>query len=376
MIMKTYVYADNAATTKVDKIAYDAMIPYLLEEYGNASQPYVFARKPKKALQEAREIIASCIGASPEEIFFTSGGTESDNWAIKGTVMFDEGNRTIITSSFEHHAVLRSCETMEKLGHRVMYLQPNREGIVSVDALVNKIEIKTGLVSLMIANNEIGTVQPIKELSIVAHEKGALFHTDAVQAVGHMEIDVKDLGVDLLSASAHKFNGMKGSGFLYVRRGCHLFSYADGGAQELGYRAGTENIAGIVCMAFALKNNYEKLRENKEKILGLETILLNSLAETGIEYVRNGSGEHLPGLLSLSFPGADGEAILHRMDLMGICISTGSACNSKDTEISHVLKAIKLDEKYASGTIRISLGKYNTEDDVNKIVWGLKKILM
>lgn len=374
-MMKEYIYADNAATTRVDQIAYDAMTPYLLEEYGNASQPYAFSRKPKKALQEAREIVASCIGASPDEIFFTSGGTESDNWAIKGAAMFDEGNRTIITSSFEHHAVLHSCEAMEKLGKRIMYLQPSREGIVSVDILANKIEAETNLVSVMFANNEIGTIQPIKELCTVTHEKGALFHTDAVQAVGHMEIDVKDLEIDLLSASAHKFNGIKGSGFLYVRKGCHLISYADGGAQEFGHRAGTENIAGIVCMAFALKHNCEKIKENKEKILGLETTLLNSLSEAGIEYIRNGFGEHLPGLLSLSFPGADGEAILHRMDLMGICISTGSACNSKDTEISHVLKAIRLDEKYAKGTIRISLGKYNTEDDVMKIVQGLKKIL-
>lgn len=374
--MKEYVYADNAATTKMDKSAYDAMMPFLLDEYGNVSQPYAFVREPKKALQEAREIIASCIGASSDEIFFTSGGTESDNWAIKGIAMSYEGYHTIITSSFEHHAVLYSCEALKRFGHQVLYLQPDCEGRVSTDTLENSIETGTKLVSVMLVNNEIGTVQPIKELCAVAHSKGALFHTDAVQAVGHLEVDVKDLGVDLLSASAHKFNGMKGCGFLYVRRGCQLSSYIDGGSQEFSHRAGTENIAGIVCMAAALKNNCENLKKNKEKILRLETVLLKALSESEIEYVRNGSGEHLPGLLSLSFPRADGEVILHRMDLLGICISTGSACNGKDTNISHVLKAIKLDEKYARGTIRISLGKYNTEDDVEKIVQGLKRILM
>ena len=334
--MKQYVYADNAATTKLDKVAFDAMSPFLMDEYGNASQPYAFARSPKKALQEARETIASCIGASPDEIFFTSGGTESDNWAIKGIVMSDEGNHTIITSSFEHHAVLHSCAALERKGHRVIYLRPDDNGVIS---------------------------------------KGALFHTDAVQAVGHVKIDVKSLGIDMMSASAHKFNGMKGCGFLYVHKGCQLPSYADGGSQESGHRAGTENIPGIVAMATALKNNCSQLDENKDRIARLEQELLRQLKETHIPFLRNGGESILPGLVSLSFPGADGEAILHRMDLMGICISTGSACNSQDTEISHVLKAIELNEDYAKGTIRISLGKYNTMEDVDKIVRGLEKIL-
>lgn len=373
--MKQYVYADNAATTQIDKIAVDAMMPYLFEEYGNASQPYAFSRMPKKALQEAREQIATCIGASPDEIFFTSGGTESDNWAIKGIAMSDEGNHTIITSSFEHHAVLHSCAAMERQGHKVVYLKPEKTGEISPDTLRREITKGTKLVSVMYANNEIGSVQPIKELSDIAHENGAIFHTDAVQAIGHVDVNVRSLGVDMLSASAHKFNGMKGCGFLYVRKGCELIPYADGGSQESGSRAGTENIPGIVAMAAALKNNCDHLEENRKIITVLENEFLIRLKETDIPFVRNGGINTLPGLISLSFSGADGEAILHRMDLLGICISTGSACNSQDTEISHVLKAIDLDEKYAKGTIRVSLGKYNTSEDVEKIVRGLAKIL-
>lgn len=373
--MKQYVYADNAATTQVDKIAADAMMPYLFEEYGNASQPYAFSRRPKKALQEAREQIAACIGASPGEIFFTSGGTESDNWAIKGIAMSDEENHTIITSSFEHHAVLHSCAAVERQGYRVLYLKPEKTGEISPDTLRRKITEGTKLVSVMYANNEIGSIQPIKELSDIAHENGVIFHTDAVQAMGHVDIDVRNLGIDMLSASAHKFNGMKGCGFLYVRKGCRLIPYADGGSQESGNRAGTENIPGIVAMAAALKNNCDHLEENRQKIITLENEFLNRLKETGIPFIRNGGINTLPGLISVSFLGADGEVILHRMDLLGICISTGSACNSRDTEISHVLKAIDLDEKYAKGTVRISLGKYNTLEDVEKIVRGLTKIL-
>lgn len=372
--MKKYVYADNAATTRMDEIAYDAMTPYLLNEYGNASQPYAFARQPKKALQEARETIASCIGASPDEIFFTSGGTESDNWAIKGIAMSRRIKHTIITSSFEHHAVLYTCTELERRGHNVVYIQPTRNGEISPDILDNYMDNSAGFASIMYVNNEIGSIQLIKKLCEVAHSKNVIFHTDAVQAVGHLKIDVKSLGVDLLSASAHKFNGMKGCGFLYIRSGCLLPSYINGGSQESGKRAGTENIAGIVCMAEALKNNCIHLQKNQEHILSLEQELIEQLKITNIPFVRNGGRNTLPGLISLSFPGADGEAILHRMDLMGICISTGSACNSKDKEISHVLKAIGLDENYAKGTIRISLGKYNTSEDVMRIVNGLVKI--
>lgn len=373
--MKQYVYADNAATTRIDKVAFEAMKPYLLEEYGNASQPYAFSRGPKKALQEARDVIAACIGAYPSEIYFTSGGTESDNWAIKGSATAGKRNNTIITSSIEHHAILHSCDAMERQGQKVIYLKPERTGEISPDLLKKTIAEDVKLVSIMYANNEIGAIQPIKDLSDIAHEKGALFHTDAVQAVGHVKIDVHSLGVDMLSASAHKFNGMKGAGFIYVRKGCNLLPYIDGGTQESGRRAGTENIPGIVAMAAALKNNCDQLEDNRKYITGLENKFMCLLKETGIPFIRNGGQHTLPGLISISFPGAEGEAILHSLDLLGICVSTGSACNSRKTEISHVLKAIDLDKKYAKGTIRVSLGKYNTLEDVEIIVRGIKKLL-
>jgi len=374
--MKQFIYADNAATTKLDIDAFEAMKPYLVEEYGNASQPYEFARKPKKALSEARETIAECINALPEEIFFTSGGTESDNWAIKGPALADlDKKRATITSAFEHHAILHSCEAIERLGYPVAYLMPTEDGIITTDTLSDSISNTTRLVSIMYANNEIGTIQPIKELCEVAHSHGAIFHTDAVQAVGHVEIDVQKIGVDMLSASAHKFNGPKGIGFLYIRKDTKIRPYADGGAQERQHRAGTENIASIVGMATALKKNCANLEYNMAHIRLLEHNLLEELRASHVPCVLNGGDNSLPGLISLSFSEADGEAILHRMDLMGISISTGSACNSVSTEISHVLKAIKLNEALAKGTIRISFGKNNTEDDVRAIVNALKKIL-
>ena len=372
--MSRLIYADNAATTRLDISAFEAMKPFLIDEYGNASQSYAFARKPKKALQDARETIASCIGAAPEEIFFTSGGTESDNWAIKGSALLNARKHATIASAFEHHAVLHPCEVIERCGYPVAYMWPTREGYVTTEVLKEYITSQTFLTSVMFANNEIGTVQPIKELCAIAHENGSLFHTDAVQAIGHIPVDVHDLGVDMLSASAHKFNGPKGVGFLYIRKGLKIMSYSDGGAQESGLRAGTENVAGIVGMAVALKNNCDALEENARYVAKLESKLLDMLDTSSIEYTRNGGKSRLPGLLSLSFPGADGEAILHRLDLTGICISTGSACNSKSTEISHVLHAIRLEDSYAKGTIRISLGKANTEEDVEAIFKALAKI--
>ena len=372
--MKQFIYADNAATTKLDIDAFEAMKPFLLDEYGNASQPYSFARKPKQALKEARAIIARCINAEPEEIFFTSGGTESDNWAIKGVAFADAEKHTIITSQIEHHAILRACEDVEKLGCPVIYLPVTKKGVVTPEVLNSAITSDTRLISIMYANNEIGTIEPIKELCEIAHRNGALFHTDAVQAVGHIEIDVKALGVDMLSASAHKFNGPKGIGFLYIKKGTPINSYASGGAQEFGMRAGTENVASIVGMAVALKKNCERIQEATRHLLTCETLLIEKLNNAGVDFIRNGSDNHIPGNISLSFRSADGETILHRLDLMGICVSTGAACDSVNTKVSHVLDAIGTEEEYAEGTIRISLSSINTIIEVNTIGDSLLKI--
>ncbi len=373
--MKQFIYADNAATTKLDIDAFEAMKPFLLEEYGNASQQYSFARKPKQALKEARAIIAQCINAEPEEIFFTSGGTESDNWAIKGVAFADAEKRTIITSQIEHHAILRACEDVKKFGCPVIYLPVTKEGVISPEALNSSITPDTHLVSIMYANNEIGTVEPIKELCEIAHRNGALFHTDAVQAVGHIKIDVKALGVDMLSASAHKFNGPKGIGFLYIKKGTPISSYASGGAQEFGMRAGTENIASIVGMAVALKKNCERIQDVTRHLLACEDLLIEKLKTAGIDFARNGSDNHIPGNISLSFKSADGETLLHRLDLMGICVSTGAACDSVNTKVSHVLNAISAEEEYAEGTIRIALSATNTIIEVDTIGDSLLKIL-
>ena len=373
--MKQMIYADNAATTKLDPDAFEAMIPFLTNEFGNPSQKYSFSRNPRKALEEARISIATCIGASPNEVFFTSGGSESDNWAIKSTAFHGGKEKAIITSSFEHHAVLHACAAVERLGYPVAYIPPAVDGMVSPERLSSLITDKTQLVSIMFANNEIGTIQQIKTLSAIAHSHGALFHTDAVQAVGHIPINVKQLDIDMLSASAHKFNGPRGIGFLYVRDGLTLPPLIDGGAQEAGRRAGTENVASIVAMAVALKNNCDKMHDSILAVSQLETYFLEHLDALGIRYCRNGSGKTLPGLISLSFRGKEGEAILHRLDLQGICVSTGSACNSQSTEVSHVLKAISLEDELAKGTIRIALGKDNTREEVDRIVLALRRIL-
>ena len=372
--MKEFIYADNAATTKLDIDAFEAMKPFLLEEYGNASQPYSFGRSAQKALKNARAQIAECIGALPEEIYFTSGGTESNNWVIKSSALSDPRKRPMITSEIEHHALLHSCAAIERSGYPVVYLPVNSFGEVSADRLRETLSDNTRLVSIMFSNNEIGTIQPIKELAEISHSSGALFHTDAVQAVGHVKIDVRTLGVDFLSASAHKFNGPKGTGFLYIRKGVDLLPYADGGKQEYGLRAGTENVAGIVGMAVALEKNCKEVDVHSEHLRELESRLLTQL-DGRIDYIRNGGVNRIPGNISLSFRNVEGEALLHRLDLMRICISTGSACDSVNTQISHVLKAINLDESYAKGTIRISLGKHNTVDEVDAIARALIKII-
>ncbi|MBQ7712013.1 MAG: cysteine desulfurase [Bacteroidales bacterium] len=364
-----HIYADNAATTPLNSKAYEAMLPYLMVDYGNASQPYAFARNPKKALKEARAEIAECIGALPEEIFFTSGGTESNNWVIQGAIKQD---KPIVTSAIEHHSVLEPCA----LTDNVVFLPVDKEGVVQSKQLENILgDNKYGITSVMFANNEIGTIEPIDELTSIAHQHNWLFHTDAVQAIGHVPIDVHEIDVDMLSASAHKFNGPKGIGFLYIKKGTQWPSLLLGGSQESNHRAGTENVASIVGMAIALQENVKSLDNNTKHISHLEDLLLISLKDSGIRFRRNGCQKHIPGNISISFPKNDGEAILHRLDLMGISVSTGSACDSTRNQISHVLKAIGLEETYAKGTIRITLSHHNTEQEVQTIVSALKKIM-
>jgi cysteine desulfurase len=371
------IYADNAATTKLDIEVFEEMKRFFLEEYGNASQPYSFSRITRKALSNSRKKIADCIGASPNEIYFTSGGTESNNWALKG-VMEHGIKNLIITSQIEHHSILNTCHFIEHTGNSVKYLPVDNFGIVSPldldKSIKDSIKDSVKIVSIMLANNEIGTIEPIKELCDITHKKDVLFHTDAVQAVGHIPINVNELGIDMLSASAHKFNGPKGVGFIYIRNGTKIRPFNDGGSQEFGMRAGTENIPGIVGMAHALKNNCDLLEKNAMHLSELEKILIEKLKLANIDFIRNGHNQ-LPGSISLSFRNIEGEMLLHRLDLKGISISTGSACDSKNTKATHVIEAINVPKEYKLGTIRITLGKNNTVDDVSFIADAIISIL-
>lgn len=377
--MKHLIYADNAATTKLDIDAFEAMKPFLLNEYANASQPYFFAKKARQALKDARETLAYCIGAEPEEIYFTSGGSESDNWAIKSFGIQGQ-KRRVITSEIEHHAVLHACRA--GVIEDVVYLSVDSKGTVSPGALENVLKKKTAnsseletLVSIMLVNNEIGTIEPIKEVATLAHQYDALFHTDAVQAVGHIPVNVEQLGVDMLSASAHKFNGPKGVGFLYIRKGTDVTPYIDGGAQEKKLRAGTENVPAIVAMAKALKKNCVQMMDTEKKLRKMEEIFISELKSSKLDFICNGSDCRVPGNISISIRGASGEMLLHRLDLKGIAISTGSACDSENTQISHVIKAIKVPEEYAMGTIRVSFGRDNQISDAKAVAQAVIDVL-
>lgn len=376
--MSELIYADNAATTALAPEALETMMPYLTTEYGNASQLYPFSRKARKAVENARAQIATCIGAAPDEILFTSCGTESNNWVLKSLALHPLIPKNVITSRIEHHAILNTCKRLEQYGRVCRYLSVSPQAVVDAKELemfLNS-DMGFGLVSLMFANNEVGSIQPIQELCAIAHRYHALFHTDAVQAVGHLPLDVHKLGLDFLSASAHKFNGPKGIGFLYKKRDIDLNPYIDGGSQEYGMRAGTENVAAIVGMAKALELNCTRMQQVTRHLSYLEDLLFSLLRERRIPYVRNGASVHMPGNISLSFIGYEGEVLLHRLALKGICVSTGSACDSQSTQLSHVLRAMCMSEEQALGTIRISLGPQNTENDVRVIASELQQILM
>ena len=367
--MKDRIYADHAATTPLMPEALEAMLPFLKEDFGNPSSLHGWSKPARRAVDGARAAIARCINAEPEEIFFTSGGTEADNWAIKGS------SGALMVSAYEHHAVLNAAASEARRGRRVVYAQPNPGGDLTPDMLARAWEGDFGLVSVMAANNEIGTVNPVGYLVRFAHGCGALFHTDAVQAVGHVPIDVKGMGVDLLSASAHKFNGPKGIGFLFVRRGVELEPIINGGQQEGGMRAGTENVASIVGMATALQMNCERMEENADRLRELTVRLREGISGICGDVVFPGEGKQLPGFTSVAFPGCSGEGLMHMLDLKGIAVSTGAACDSKNTQISHVLKAVNATNEIARSTIRITLGPENTVADVDAILAALKRIL-
>ncbi|MGJ0848212.1 cysteine desulfurase NifS [Tissierella praeacuta] len=375
--MGKYIYMDNAATTPVKKEVLEEMIPYFTEKYGNPSSVYSLGSLSKRAVEEAREKVANSIGADKKEIFFTGGGSEADNWAIKGIAYANKnkGNH-IITTKIEHHAILHTCEYLQKNGFEVTYLDVDEYGLIDLEELKKAITDKTILISIMFANNEIGTIQPIKKIGEIAKEKNIYFHTDAVQAMGHIRINVKELNIDLLSMSAHKFYGPKGIGALYIRQGVKIDSLISGGGQERNRRAGTENVPAIVGMGKAIELAYENLDEHNDKLIKLRDSLIQKI-QSNISYVRlNGHPTHrLPGNVNMCFRFIEGESLLLSLDMEGIAGSSGSACTSGSLDPSHVLLAIGLPHEIAHGSLRLSLGDFNTEEEIDYVVEKLVKIV-
>lgn len=374
---KKIYYFDHAATTYVKPEVFDAMKPWFTEFFGNPSSIYSLGRESKKAIEEARAQIAWCLNAHHTEVFFTGSGTEADNWAIKGVAFANRNKgKHLITSVIEHHAVLEAFEYLRKEGFEVTYLPVDENGLINPEDLKKEIRPDTTLVSIMYANNEIGTVQPIRELAAIAHEKGVVFHTDAVQAMGNIPVDVKELGVDLLSLSAHKFYGPKGVGALFVKKGVKLDSFMHGGAQERSRRAGTENVPGVIGMAAALKLATEKIEAYNQHLHRLSEKLIDKVLER-IPHVRlNGDREkRLPGNVNFSFRFIEGESLLLMLDMKGIQASSGSACTSGSLDPSHVLLAIGLPHEIAHGSLRITFGEKNTEEEVDYLVDSLEEIV-
>ncbi len=377
------VYLDHAATTRIHPAVQRKMAPFLRENFGNASTSYQLGIRAKDAMEEARTRIAECIGASAEEIYFTSGGSESDNWAIKSAAGASRAESAqhlggqIITSQIEHHAVLHSCDFLRDLGYEVREVSVNREGRIRLDILEQQLWKRTSVVSIMYANNEIGTIQPVKEISQLARKYGAIYHVDAVQAVGHIPIDLSAGHIDLLSASGHKFEGPKGIGFLYVRKGVALPSFIHGGAQESGKRAGTENVASIVGMAGALSIANRRLQREEREEEKLRNYLQERILREIPDVRVNGDMKHRhPGILSVSFKGVNGTCLTTLLNEYGICASTGSACSTGQASVSHVLKAIMTEEeqrRYGEGTVRFSLGPENTKAEMAYVVYILEE---
>ena len=378
---KRFVYADNAATTPMSETAFNAMKPWLTENYGNPSSLYRIGRAAKEALNEARTVVGKCLNAAepvnekndyaPGEIVFTGGGSQADNLAIRGFMHgpSSKGRKHIITSKIEHHAVLYTCEALEKEGYRVTYLNVDKEGRVDLEQLKAELSEDTALVSVMAANNEIGTIQPIKQIAELAHSVGAKFHTDAVQAVGHMHIDVQEMGIDMLSLSGHKFRGPRGTGVLYVKKGITLEPLVYGGGQERGLVSGTENTAGFIGLAAAMKEAVEGLDEKMGYVKKLTDKLVKGIMENiPYSHYTGDPVNRLPGTASFVFEAIEGEGLILRLDNAGVCGSTGSACSTGSLDPSHVLMAIGLPHEIAHGSLRLTLGEQNTEEDVDYII--------
>ena len=374
--MSKIVYADNAATTALSKQALEAMMPYLTSEHGNPSSLYSFGRNARRAIDNAHIKVADAIGAKPEEIYFTGGGTEADNWAIKSVAELKKSQgKHIITSSIEHHAVSHTLQYLEKKGYEVTYLEVNDVGQISLKELCSAIREDTILITIMTANNEIGTILPVAEIGKIAHENGILFHTDAVQAVGHIPIDVKQMNIDLLSLAGHKFRGPKGIGALYIRKGLRLPSNMLGGGQEHGLRSGTENVAGIMGLATALDEATVHLPENMKKVSAMRDRLIDGLLKIPHSKLTGDPVNRLPGTASFAFEFVEGESMVLLLDHHGICVSSGSACSSASLDPSHVLLAIGLPHEIAHGSLRLSINEDNTDEDINYILEKLPAVI-
>jgi len=371
------IYADNAATTKMSRTAIDAMLPYMETVYGNPSSLHTVGQTAKEALEKARETVAQCLGCEAREITFTSGGSEADNQAILTAAKIGgrKGKKHIISTAFEHHAVLHTLKKLEKEGYEITLLDVHENGLITAQEVAAAIREDTCLVTVMYANNEIGTIQPIREIGAVCREKGVLFHTDAVQAAGHLKIDVAEQNIDMLSLSAHKFHGPKGVGVLYAKKGVFLTTLIEGGAQEKGKRAGTENIPGIVGLAAALKEACDHLEENAAKVTAMRDKLIAEISEIPHCALNGASEPRLPGNVNFCFEGIEGESLLLLLDDKGICASSGSACTSGSLDPSHVLLAIGRPHEVAHGSLRLSLCEYNTMEEVDAIVEGVRDVV-
>jgi len=372
-----FIYADNAATTKLSPQVLEKMMPYLTEEYGNASSLYDFGQKARTAVEKAREQVGIAIGATAREIYFTSGGSEADNWAIKGVAhaLKKKGKNHIISSAFEHHAVLHSLDSLKDEGFEVTLLPVHENGLVRIDELKAAIRPETALVTIMFANNEIGTVQPISEIGEVCKENKIIFHTDAVQAVGNVPIDVNAMNIDLLSMSAHKFHGPKGMGALYIRKGISFRNLIDGGSQERGRRAGTENAAGAVGLGEAITIAVSTMDDRAQKMSAIRDKIIDNALKIEHSRVNGDRKNRLPGNVSLCFEGVEGESLLLMLDLKGICASSGSACTSGSLDPSHVLLAIGLKHEVAHGSLRLTFSDENTMEDADKILEAIPPII-